>query len=610
MDKDLTQTTRQKNQAHFFFVFPLRWRLLVLALLVALPAFILIHYINVEQRQREALEAKTDALDLVRKVANEQSRLVDETRMLLTLAARAPALQPGNLTNCGEFLADLRRPPFPYTNVAVISPRGELLCAAYLPESPLNVADRDYFQRAMASRTFAASDYLIGRVFGRPVMGFATPIFAADGSISGVVMATLELTWLSRVVAAAALPPGSTVTVFDQKGIALARYPDAENWVGRSIPQESKLLQTILATQGEGMLEAPGLDGVSRLSAFTRLPAIPKTTPVYVSVGIPETAAYAEANRVWRRNLAWLGITTLLMAILAWLGGDLLVRRRVLALVQATRQLAAGDLGVRTGVMVPTDELGELGQTFDRMAESLQRQAAERTQSEQNLRISEERLRMLAENAQDIIFGVEFMPEPRLTYVSPAATLIAGYTPEEHYADPELGMKLVHPADRARFAAHMQAPQTLGGEIEVRWVRKDGGIIWTEQRHVPIYNSAGQITGITGVVRDVTERKHAEERLRDLEQLYRRAIAADGGVPYRRERQGAAITYTFMGERIEQLTGYSAQELTPDLWRRLTQEHEFRGALAGRSREEAAQLVRTGVVETWTDDVRILTPRW
>ena len=81
------------------------------------------------------------------------------------------------------------------------------------------------------------------------------------------------------------------------------------------------------------------------------------------------------------------------------------------------------------------------------------------------------------------------LPSPRFTYVSPAVTSITGYTPEEHYADPDLAMKMVHPDDRPRFVAqlhaHMHDPNRLRLRVclKLRWVRKDGRVVWTEQRN-------------------------------------------------------------------------------------------------------------------------------
>src|ERR687897_514734 len=49
---------------------------------------------------------------------------------------------------------------------------------------------------------------------------------------------------------------------------------------------------------------------------------------------------------------------------------------------------------------------------------------------------------------------------------------IIGYTPEEHYADPQMRFKIVHPDDRHRIEEELRSPET---PITIRWLRKDGG---------------------------------------------------------------------------------------------------------------------------------------
>lgn len=131
------------------------------------------------------------------------------------------------------------------------------------------------------------------------------------------------------------------------------------------------------------------------------------------------------------------------------------------------------------------------------------------------LRESEARFRRLAENSQDLIYRIRLKPEPGFEYVSPAATRIVGYTPEEHYADPQLGMKLVHPEDRPKLEALRQGEGFFYKPLEFRWVHKDGRIVWTEQINIPVYDEKGELVAIEGIARDITERKRAEEeRLR------------------------------------------------------------------------------------------------
>src|SRR5690606_12762689 len=93
--------------------------------------------------------------------------------------------------------------------------------------------------------------------------------------------------------------------------------------------------------------------------------------------------------------------------------------------------------------------------------------------------------------------------------------------------------------------------------------------------------------------------------LREVEDVYRRAIAAAGGVLYRKDE--VDWSYTFIGEGILELTGYSAQEMTPDLWANISKIDIFRGALAGLTYDEALRRVKSGEVDAWTEDCLIVT---
>ena len=126
---------------------------------------------------------------------------------------------------------------------------------------------------------------------------------------------------------------------------------------------------------------------------------------------------------------------------------------------------------------------------------------------------SEQRFRRLAENADDLIYRFELYPEKKFSYVSPAATRITGYTPEEHYLDPELGMKMVHPDDQHLLSTLSSDEEAIRTPATLRWIRKNGEVIWTEQKNVPIYNEKGQLIALEGISRDITERKRSEEAL-------------------------------------------------------------------------------------------------
>jgi PAS domain S-box-containing protein len=138
------------------------------------------------------------------------------------------------------------------------------------------------------------------------------------------------------------------------------------------------------------------------------------------------------------------------------------------------------------------------------------RDITERKEAEERLRESEERFRLLAEIGRDFVFRYRFKPTPAHDYVTPWSTAITGYTPEEFYADPHLGHKMVHPDDRHFIDEVLRSPES---PITIRWRRKNGELLWSEQRNKPIYDEAGELVAIEGIGRDVTEYKRIEEQL-------------------------------------------------------------------------------------------------
>ncbi len=112
------------------------------------------------------------------------------------------------------------------------------------------------------------------------------------------------------------------------------------------------------------------------------------------------------------------------------------------------------------------------------------------------------------------------------------------------------------------------------------------------------------LSTLAGQLATALERLRAEQAVRDSEALYRRAIAAAGAVPYYFDY--ASNTYRFMGEGIEPLTGYAADEMTPELWAGLQVEYHLMGPAAQYAQPEAVQRARAGEFP-WKVDSRIRT---
>ncbi|MEI6139049.1 MAG: PAS domain S-box protein [Mariniphaga sp.] len=137
---------------------------------------------------------------------------------------------------------------------------------------------------------------------------------------------------------------------------------------------------------------------------------------------------------------------------------------------------------------------------------------SERRQAQLALQKSEERFRQLAETSTILVYRILLKPEFKFEYVSPSATAITGYAPEDHYNDPQLGFKLVHPDDRILLENTKR--YSKGEPLVLRWIRKDGRIIWTEQHNVLLFDNNKEPYAIEGNARDITDSKNIELGLR------------------------------------------------------------------------------------------------
>lgn len=132
---------------------------------------------------------------------------------------------------------------------------------------------------------------------------------------------------------------------------------------------------------------------------------------------------------------------------------------------------------------------------------------------------NEKRFRLLAENAQDMIFRFSVYPTYIIDYISPSSETIIGYKPEEFYQDPRLFFKIIHLEDFIRLKS---LKKSLNGDetsfFTIRLIHKDNHIVWLEQRNAPVVNEFGEIIAYEGIARDITERKKVEKELKYLSQ--------------------------------------------------------------------------------------------
>ena len=150
----------------------------------------------------------------------------------------------------------------------------------------------------------------------------------------------------------------------------------------------------------------------------------------------------------------------------------------------------------------------------------------ERKKAEEALKVSENKYRLLADNIHDVVFVLDM--NLNYTYVSPSIKMLRGYEPEEvlkqSYTDiltpssMDLAMKTLSDVMELEKIKHQEITESRTLQLEMR--RKDGTTVWTEVKFSFIRDENQRPVGILGVTRDITERKQAEDELRESEHRY------------------------------------------------------------------------------------------
>ena len=218
--------------------------------------------------------------------------------------------------------------------------------------------------------------------------------------------------------------------------------------------------------------------------------------------------------------------------------------------------------------------------------------------------------------SDQIAYRYEWLPVPRFAHVDDGVTALTGYTPADHYADPDLAAKLVHPDDATLIPDLLLSERDPDGPLLLRWVTRDGRLIWTEHQIQLVRDQQGRVTAVDGLLRDVTR----EKALRGHDAALAEALS--------RSQEGVMVTdavgtITYVNRAFAERSGYRVHELIGQnprilksgahsvdfyqrMWKRLAGGLSFSGGFINR-RKDGTLFREATIIAPFRDDAGRVT---
>jgi diguanylate cyclase (GGDEF)-like protein len=318
-----------------------RWRLILVALLAVVPLMADRVRILEATRTEQINLAYAQAVDLAKRGADAQTEVINSTKALLQVVARAYIALAATHQDCTNFLTGFATDVPWIRGLSVVGPNDRIICSTRPAAAGLNMSDRDYIHAARQSRGFVLSDYILSRSYDQPAVIAAYSMLGKNDSVDAIILAPLDLNWVGHLADAIAQRAGASIFLIDSKGTVLTGIFNRDDIVGH-IFGDNPLIQEVLA-HSDGTTTRAGLDGIRRIFAFMRLPG----TEAHVVVGFEEREVLSRINReisIAYTELFLFGLFTLLAT---WVGGEKLVVEPIKALARTAARIGRGDLEVQ-----------------------------------------------------------------------------------------------------------------------------------------------------------------------------------------------------------------------------------------------------------------------
>lgn len=477
------------------------------------------------------------AADTVKNMVTDRTDKLQGVAYLSSLATSQPEQQKATLDKLLHFDPAFRQ-------VILFNASGEELArSSRVSRAESNQISEpvraDIFAQTARKKTFIGPVY-IDEKSSEPMAIMAVPVTDIFGDYKGALVAEVNLKFMWDLVGNMKIGEGGSAYVVDGQGNLIA-YGD----ISRVLKGENVLdLDDVhrFVSDRDAAFDAGVTQGINGDAVIAN----------YVSLGEPDWAVIVEmpVDEVYREFKEGLYRTIIILIaslILASVAGILLSRfitKPLIILRDATREISKGNLDTRVEIS-SRNEIGELADSFNMMTTDLVQTTVSRNYFDDILKSMFDMLIVLA-------------PDATIQSVNRRTCEVLGYQVDELVGRP-FSHLLSPDSPRPDSAETGLLPDTLAvTEIERTLMTKGGRKIPVILSSSVMYDSAGTIRAVVCVAHDMTERKKAEEELRESRQLFADIISFLPDPTFVIDKAGTVLAWN---RALEVMSGVPAEEI-------------------------------------------------
>jgi diguanylate cyclase (GGDEF)-like protein len=385
----MANVSLNRKRAKLKQVLGIRARLALLAVILVVPLMLERIRSLEDARGKQIAQATAEFTTIARHSADAQREVISSVETILKSEAFIRASVGGVSRSCDVLRASLPT-SLPWIRTLLIAGQdGRIQCSTNNMYVGLDLSDRPYFQQAQETGRFVLSDFLLSKPSQTPTVMAVYPVSALSGTSDAVVLATVNLDWMSKIMNNLGGRAGISAVLVDSAGTVLAAPADQHSAVGRpldNLPLMSAIADRALRSdRDEGSLSFTAVDGSLRAVSFIRIAG----TNARLIASIDEDRVSAAVSRDIRTAYLQLAFVVVFVLLGALIAAEKLVINPIEMMADMAKRFGEGDLSARAARNRLPAEFVPLARAFNAMAAQL-------GQRERELIASNDRLTVMA----------------------------------------------------------------------------------------------------------------------------------------------------------------------------------------------------------------------